>query len=78
MTIGYVSRIERGKGWDTFLNAIKILKDRDVKVKVLLVGGGTQEPLLNKQMQQLELLDIKRLGRQPYTCLLYTSDAADD
>lgn len=77
MTIGYVSRIERGKGWDTFLNAIKILKDRDVKVKVLLVGGGTQEPLLNKQMQQLELLDIKRLGRQPYTELPEIYDKID-
>src|SRR5690606_14278311 len=27
--IGYVGRIENGKGWDTFLKALKILKNRD-------------------------------------------------
>lgn len=66
ITVGYVSRIERDKGWDTFIKAIKILRDKNIKIKVLLVGGGSQVGLLNKQIEELGLSEIKRFGRQPY------------
>lgn len=42
--IGYVGRIENGKGWDTFLKALKILKNRDnfEKKRAIVVGMGNQ------------------------------------
>lgn len=66
LTIGYVSRIERGKGWDTFIKAVKILRNRGFNMSILLVGGGSQIPLLCSEINKLGLSDIRRLDRQPY------------
>jgi glycosyltransferase involved in cell wall biosynthesis len=41
-TIGYVSRIDRGKGWKTFLHAVEILKV-NYAIKALIVGGGEEQ-----------------------------------
>ena len=58
-TIGFVSRIDVGKGWDTLLKAVKILVDRDVKdISVLIVGTGAQEYELQLMIEELELKDI--------------------
>lgn len=77
LTIGFVSRIERGKGWDTFLKAVKILKDGGINLKILLVGGGSQVPLLCDEISKLGLLEIERLDRQPYTELPKVYDKID-
>lgn len=41
-TIGYVSRIDRGKGWDTFVQALSILVKRGVPVHGIMIGGGAE------------------------------------
>jgi glycosyltransferase involved in cell wall biosynthesis len=51
-TIGYVSRIDRGKGWKTFLHAIEILKMDNDSIKALIVGGGDEQNHLLKIIEQ--------------------------
>src|SRR5690606_4263933 len=41
--LGMVSRIDEGKGWDDFLKALKILKDRNIYFKAIIAGQGLQE-----------------------------------
>ena len=57
--IGYVSRIEKNKGWDTFLKMIKLLKDEN-KIegkRFLIVGSGSEETKMNELMKKLDIVD---------------------
>lgn len=56
--IGYLSRIDKGKGWDTMLKAVKILKNQDIRVSIILGGGGPQTPNLLHLIKELDLTDI--------------------
>ncbi|MDE6268936.1 MAG: glycosyltransferase family 4 protein [Muribaculaceae bacterium] len=42
VTIGYVSRIDEGKGWDTYLKAFAILKEKGIEVRGIMAGTGVQ------------------------------------
>lgn len=72
-TIGYVSRIEQGKGWDTLLNAIKILKEKGFdNYKVLVIGGGSKKGELFSMVQRNQLQDVVKLvGIVPHEELTY-------
>lgn len=39
---GFASRISRGKGWDIFVQAIGILKEKGINAQFVLVGSGPQ------------------------------------
>lgn len=66
-TIGYVSRIDEGKGWDTLLDAISLLKTKSLKLRVLMIGGGSQEHLLLKKIDDLSLGTIvEYMGVKPH------------
>lgn len=54
-TVGYVSRIDRGKGWDTFLEAISLLKEQACPVRALVIGRGAEEPQFRNAVADLEL-----------------------
>ena len=58
--IGYVSRIEKDKGYDTFVEAIKILNDvkKYNKYKFIIVGNGIEYNKLTK------LIDDNGLGER--------------
>ncbi len=57
-TIGYVSRIDQGKGWDILLNAVKIIRDmRSYKFRLLIIGGGSEEKELRNMVSQYSLHD---------------------
>ena len=72
--IGYISRIEKDKGYDDFINAINILsKDKKYnKYKFLIVGNGQEYKLLDKLIKDNELSDkvelMKNINREdlPY------------
>ena len=55
MTLGYVSRIDNGKGWDDFLELIAKLNCKGYKVKGIIVGRGADEGKL------LQMIKIKEL-----------------
>ena len=53
LTIGYVSRIDKGKGWDTFLLALRALVyDEGKDIFGIMVGGGGQEGDLKEMIMQ--------------------------
>ena len=54
--IGYVSRIEKNKGWDTYVEAIKILNQKLNKdVKFIIVGNGVEDDILMKKINEYNL-----------------------
>ena len=57
-TIGYVSRIDEGKGWDTLIRATEILYHNNLKIKVIFAGKGYKEKKLNEMIKNLALDNI--------------------
>lgn len=68
LTVGYVSRIDEGKGWDILLYAIsELIKHYDIQVKVLMIGGGSQEKNLIELIKYLNLENhIDFIGQVPH------------
>lgn len=58
--IGYVGRIERGKGWETFLRAIYLLKkNRKIKGKrFIIIGYGNEYSKFNEMIKEYDLSDV--------------------
>jgi glycosyltransferase involved in cell wall biosynthesis len=54
-TVGYVSRIEKGKGWRTFLSAIESLKNDNHLIQAIIVGGGNESNHLLAMIKQCGL-----------------------
>jgi glycosyltransferase involved in cell wall biosynthesis len=57
-TVGYVSRIDKGKGWQVFLNAIKMLKNNKENIRVLVAGSGKEETEFIKKVYEYGLYDL--------------------
>ena len=57
--IGYVSRLEKDKGYDTFLKAASILiKEKEFKnYKFLVVGSGSEQNIFDNLVKELNLKD---------------------
>ncbi|TCN24163.1 glycosyltransferase family 4 protein [Mesobacillus foraminis] len=57
--LGYVGRIEYGKGWDTFLESLRDLKEEMLleNKKVIFVGYGDQLNLFHEKVKNLGLQD---------------------
>lgn len=53
--IGMVSRIEEGKGWDTFISAAAMIPYEDVEF--VIVGSGTQDKDVKKMIQEQNMQD---------------------
>ncbi|UTE77337.1 glycosyltransferase [Rossellomorea sp. KS-H15a] len=70
--IGFVSRIDVGKGWDILLDAISLLKKENSlhNVKFVIVGDGKQRDEFDKKMKDLGIEeDIKRFSLLPQPAL---------
>lgn len=57
-TIGYVSRIDHGKGWNLFTEAIANLTKDGYKIKAIMAGRGNQESLLKDSIKHYGLEKI--------------------
>ena len=55
--IGYVSRIDEGKGWDVLVESLSILRKMGLEFKAFFYGRGKQEEQLRSQISQLGLVD---------------------
>lgn len=64
--VGYVSRIDRGKGWDVFLKALKLLNDKNVCVKAYIVGSGEEVAKMKQLILDLALENVTYLGPITY------------
>ena len=76
--IGYVSKLERNKGYDVFLKAISLLKDKkELKnYKYLVVGSGSEEDKFKEMVKSLDLedyLEVRNLVSQEELINIYNS-----
>lgn len=76
--IGYVSKLEKNKGYDIFLQAISILKNnKELKnYKYLIVGSGSEEDKFRDMVKSLELedyLEIRNLVSQEELINIFNS-----
>lgn len=56
--VGFVSRIENKKGWDTLLRAIKILEHKiDKNVRFVFIGDGSEKDKFDNMIQELNIKD---------------------
>lgn len=76
--IGYISRIEKNKGYDIFLKAIKEL-EKENKIgnkKFLLIGTGDEEAILRNLIKDLDLtnyLELRNMVSQEELVDIYNS-----
>lgn len=54
--IGFISRIEKNKGWDIFLKAIHLLRNQD-NLRFIIVGDGDEQHELNNMISELDIED---------------------
>lgn len=52
--IGFVSRITKGKGWKTFIDAVRILDEKGFQFNAVLVGSGDQENDLKQLIENVK------------------------
>lgn len=70
--LGYVSRIDPGKGWFVLLRAIKLIREQrpDIAVKVSFVGEGVEVDLLLDNIKSCSMGEfVTYLGAMPQTML---------
>ena len=69
MNFGFVSRIEKGKGWDTFIRAVNELKDKNFDFTI--IGSGSKEHQMLQLINKYGLEDnISVLPSQPQSELV--------
>jgi glycosyltransferase involved in cell wall biosynthesis len=54
-TVGYVSRIDKGKGWKTFLSAVNSLQNEQQAIQAIIAGGGDESNQLLEMIAQYGL-----------------------
>lgn len=75
-TFGMIGRISYNKGWDTFVDAIKIVCDKGYKANFIIVGDGKETTLLESKIKMLNLtsyiLFLKKLIPQSELVKFYS------
>ncbi|MDE5886032.1 MAG: glycosyltransferase family 4 protein [Muribaculaceae bacterium] len=66
LNIGYVSRIDRGKGWETLIEAIDILNREGCNIKATIIGGGLEANGLRKKIKDNSLCNVDFVGPVGY------------
>ncbi len=65
--LGYVSRIDQGKGWDVLLKALDVLRRENIQYKCMVAGAGEQVKEFLQSVEELCLKDkIIYLGEQEH------------
>lgn len=68
--IGFVSRIDKAKGWDIYINAAKVVIDNGYRCGFIMVGSGPDDDILTRKIRVLGLDNvIKRYPQQPQNTL---------
>lgn len=70
LTIGYISRIDRGKGWDIFIDAIKILNDKGYSINAMIIGGGAETERMKYYITEKGIKNISYIGPVAYNDLV--------
>jgi PEP-CTERM/exosortase A-associated glycosyltransferase len=76
--VGFIGSFYAYEGLDLLLSALPALRQRRPEVRVLLVGGGPQAAALEKQVQELGLVDqVVFTGRVPHAQVQRYYDLVD-
>ncbi|MBH69837.1 MAG: hypothetical protein CMP69_00995 [Flavobacteriales bacterium] len=62
LTLGYVSRIDKGKGWDIFLDLLVKLDEQGLLVNSIVIGDGLLRKDFLNRVKHLNIKNIKYLG----------------
>lgn len=68
LRIGFVSRIDSGKGWDVLLDAVALLRKQSpaLELEVALVGEGSETATLTRRIKELGLEGVAtHIGAMP-------------
>lgn len=60
--IGYVSRIDRGKGWDVFIDAVNTLKGKHDDLQFEIAGGGPEVNVMKERINDSKFPGIMYRG----------------
>ena len=52
LTLGFVSRIDEGKGWDSFISVVSQLNKDNINVNGIMVGTGSQVRQMQTQIEE--------------------------
>ena len=67
LTLGYVSRIDYGKGWDTYICAMSLLKKEGYSVRGIIAGRGSDQTAMIKMIKDKDVEDlIEYVGPIPH------------
>ncbi len=58
VVLGFVSRIDSGKGWETYLEALSSLRKQGMECRGIIAGGGAQAALLRREIERMELGEV--------------------
>ncbi len=76
--MGYVSRIDKGKGWDVFLEAVNILVKKNPIIKAIVVGWGEEIKQFEEKIKELKLQNtITYIRSIQHTDLNYVYNTMD-
>ena len=64
-TVGFVSRIEKNKGWDVFLEAANKLLSENWDIRFVMVGQGSEEEM-KELMKRYNLEETNRFEWKPF------------
>lgn len=68
-TFGFVSRIEEGKGWRSLIEAVQILNNDKIPIRLIMVGTGSQENELRSILKRKEFQNVEYIGPKSYDSL---------
>lgn len=66
MWIGYVSRVDRGKGWNTFVDAIQLINKKGYQVHACIIGGGLEVEEMKAYIAKKDVKNIEYVGPVAY------------
>lgn len=66
LRIGYVSRIDRGKGWDVFIDAVKIINKLGYSVSAYVIGGGLEVEKMKLSIVEKHVENVVYIGPVAY------------
>lgn len=76
--IGFVSRIEKGKGWDIFVDAMSRVTEKEKDVQGLIVGSGSEQILLENYIVEKGMKEkIDCITSAGHDKLVYLYNAMD-
>lgn len=58
--VGYISRIDEGKGWDTFIDSVEEVYKRIPNLRAIIIGNGLQMEDLKNRCTNIPYIDIHK------------------